>query len=218
MICACGCGRELTGKQTKWASHKCLHRVMYHERKAETAIQRRERRRLQRASDVVATTPELRKHLDCEHRHGRGKCWKHAVGCQTARASGLCSIRETPPVSALLAHAPGRTRASPLLRPVKCDKCGTEFLARRNGARLFCSRSCRETARYIREGRRGHAAMVMHLPADRINDGKRRCRWCQEEFEHKSWRVKDCCRVHRDRSNQHNLGRSHSASVISWRV
>lgn len=218
MICRCGCGTALTGKQTKWASHNCQHRAMWQERKESQAIQRRERRRLLRAAEVIATTPDLRKHLDCEHRHGRGKCWKHAAGCQTARASGLCSIRETPPVSALLAPAPGRKRSAPMLRPAKCERCGVEFLARRNGARLFCTPACRQADAYEHKGRRGHAKMEVHLPADRISDGKRRCRWCQEEFEHKDWRVKDCCRLHRDRSNQHNLGRSHSASVISWRV
>lgn len=218
MICACGCGAVLTGKQVKWSSPNCMHRVMWQERKDSQAIQRRERRRLRRAAEVIATTPDLRKHLDCEHRHGRGKCWKHACGCQTARASGLCSIRETPGVDVLLAPAPGRTRCAPMLRPVKCDRCGADFMARRDGARLFCSPACRQAAAYERKGRRGHAKRVVHLPADRISDGKRRCRWCQAEFEHADWRVKDCCALHRDRANQHNLGRSHSSSVISWRV
>lgn len=110
MICACGCGVALTGKQTKWASRNCQHRAMWQERKESQAIQRRERRRLLRAAEVIATTPDLRKHLDCEHRHGRGKCWKHAVGCQTARASGFARS--------------GRRRQFPLCWPLRREGSG----------------------------------------------------------------------------------------------
>lgn len=217
-LCACGCGAELTGKQIRWAHHSHFHRVHYSENKAYIATRRAERRRLRRAAEAIATTPDLRKHLDCEHRHGRGKCWLHSVGCQTARASGLCSVRETPSIADLAMPAPGRKRCPPMLRPAKCARCGADFLSRRGGATLYCQPSCRQAAQYERKGRRGHAKLVLHLPEERINDGKRRCRWCQVEFDHKDRRVKDCCNTHRDRSNQHNQGRSHSSSVITWRV
>lgn len=208
--CECGCGKALTGKQEKFATSQCRHRTVYHRHKEAKKASRLEKRRLQRAAAILhangtAICPNLRRH---------GACWIYPEGCASAKASGRCVYRHAvPSVEDVLALPPGRKRTSPLVRPCVCVMCGVEF----KGAKFarFCGNACRCKSYWIgRRERDGRTARVLQMPAEPIQDGKRRCRWCQVEIEGYAKRT-TCCRRHIELVNEHNAGRSYSSTVLS---
>jgi hypothetical protein len=212
-LCECGCGLELTGKQEKFATSQCRHRVIYHRHKDRHREARRARRREFRAAAILhakgaALCPSLRRH---------GKCWIYPEGCAAAKASGRCVYRHAVPnVEAVLALPPGRVRTSPILRPTICDVCGVEFLGAKQAR--FCGNACRCKAYWIgRRERDGRKARVNRMPAERIEDGKRRCRWCQVEITGYAKRT-TCSRRCVESVCDHNAGRSYSSTVMSVRL
>lgn len=212
-LCECGCGRELTGRQVKFASSQCRHRVIYHRHKDVKREGRRARRRERRAAAILHAQgtpicPSLRRH---------GKCWIYAEGCAAAKASGRCVYRHAvPSVEAVLALPPGRVRTSPIQLPTICDVCGVEFMGSRKAR--FCGNACRCKAYWIgRRERDGRKARVNRMPAERIEDGKRRCRWCQVEITGYTKRT-TCSRRCVEMVCDHNSGRSYSSTVMSVRL
>lgn len=211
--CVCGCGRELAGKQIKYASSQCRHRVIYHQHKDRHKVARLARRRERRAARILAsqgatTCPNLRRH---------GGCWIYSEGCASAKASKRCAYRPTlPTVAEVLALPPGRVRTSPIKRPCTCKTCGVEFMGAKHAK--FCSNACRCRDYWIgRRERDGRKARTNPMPAEPIEDGKRRCRWCQVEIVGYAKRT-TCCRAHIELVCGHNLGETYSSTVLSRRL
>lgn len=217
-LCVCGCGRELTGRQTRHASRQCRDRDQWHKHKEARKPLRERKYRERRAAQVVATTPELSGFMSCENRRAKGGCWTHPEGCFKARATGACTKHPaTPSVDALTTPGAGRVKCLPMLREASCKVCGVTFLARSASA-CFCGNACRCRAYY--QGRRvrdGRQRKELHLPAPRAGDGVRRCLWCQIPIDgHPSKRT--CSRLCIERVCAHNSGKSYSASVMTVRL
>lgn len=210
--CVCGCGVELTGRQERYASNQCRHRVLYHKHKERSNAARLARRRERKAAAILATTIQ-----PCENLRRRGACWIYPEGCASAKASGRCTYRpKLPSVDQVLALPPGRVRASPVKGPCRCDVCGVEFQGTRKAK--FCGNACRCAAYWVgRRERDGRKARRHNLPAERVLDGQRRCRWCQEVITGYAKRT-TCSRRCIELVNDHNAGRSYSSTILSRRL
>ena len=210
--CVCGCGAELTGKQEKFASSQCRHRVIYHRHKESHKAARLAKRRERRAAKILASTAK-----PCENLRKGGRCWIYAEGCAAAKASGRCTYRpQLPSVDQVLALPPGRVRTSPIKRPCTCKTCGVEFMGAKRAQ--FCSNACRCKDYWIgRRERDGRKAKIHPMPAERVQDGQRRCRWCQVVIDGYAKRT-TCSRRCIERVNDHNAGRSYSSTVLSIRL
>lgn len=211
--CVCGCGAELTGRQEKYASNQCRHRTLYHKHKERNKATRLARRRERKAAMILKARGEA----TCENLRRRGACWIYPEGCASAKASGRCTYRpKLPSVEEVLALPPGRVRRSPAKQPRTCAVCGVEFMGARSAK--FCGNACRCKDYWVgRRERDGRKSKSLNLPADPIEDGKRRCRWCQVEIEGYAKRT-TCCRRHIEMVNDHNAGRSYSSTILSRRL
>lgn len=214
VICVCGCGQELSGRQTKYATDQCRHRFLWRKHREKRLPVREAARKRKRAAAIIAATPELRWHLGCEHRRPGGKCWEHPSGCSRARASGACrKFPATPSVEEIVAPQPGRLRSAPIPKLVVCRVCGKEFLGRAKAAN--CSNACRCAWEYRkRRERAGLKPRDLLMPAARIEDGERRCIWCQAVIVGKQSSARTCSHRCADRVCRHNSGKSHSSSVM----
>lgn len=204
-LCVCGCGQELTGKKVKFATRQCAHRVIYQRHKEAS----RARRQARRAAVILASQG----HGRCENLRRGGACWLYAEGCASAKARGKCTyVAPVPSVSVVMALPPGRVRTSAIQHDMVCDICGAAFRGR-TGSR-FCSNRCRCRSYYLgRRIRDGRSTEYGKLPAERVNDGKRRCLWCQVEIDGPE-KKKTCGPVCMDRVYRHNRGVSYSSGVM----